>query len=399
MLAFRRFLPALVGLAPLFLLSLAPSAAAEEPASGPATVTVRAEGLTQTLLPPTEVTTTTTPVIKDGKDECSGTSAAGALQIATSGNWDGEWFSGLGYSVETIEGESYPFTQPYYWSFWFDNRPATVGICLTQVHSGDSILFFPECFSETAGVCPASPPNPLGIDAPADVEVNRPVMVTVTSYANATGAASPAVGADVSGEGVSATTNSDGQATVSFSSSGQFILHATAPGSVRTEADICVHNGDDGTCGTTAPSGTPPPSSSSTPAGGVLSQRSQAVPVAFVADLIGIGEGRHYSDGDAPRVLSGKVVTASPVTSISLRLRRTYHGRCWAYSGTRERLQRVRCREGGFFRIASGGETFSYLLPSRLPPGRYVLDVEATDASGNRTTLARNTSRLVFYVG
>jgi len=259
MLAFRRFRPALVGLAPLFVLWLAQSAAAEEPAS-PATVTVRAEGVTQTLLPPTEVTTTTTPVIKDGKHECSGTSAAGALQIA---NWNGEWFSGLGYSVETIEGESYPFTQPYYWNFWFDNRPATTGTCLTQVHSGDSILFFPECFSETAGVCPASPPNPLGIDAPPDAGVDRPVTVTVTSYANATGAASPAVGADVSGEGVSAITNSDGQATVTFTSAGTFILHATAPGSIRTETNICVHNGNDGNCGTAAQSGTSPSSSSS----------------------------------------------------------------------------------------------------------------------------------------
>jgi hypothetical protein len=98
-------------------------------------------------------------------------------------------------------------------------------------------------------------------------------------------------------------------------------------------------------------------------------------------------------------VLSGRVITPSPVTSISLRLRRTYHGRCWAYNGARESLVRVRCRQGSFFRVASGGEAFSYLLPSRLPPGRYVLDAQATDAAGNSTTLARGTSRFVFYVG
>jgi len=117
-----------------------------------------------------------------------------------------------------------------------------------------------------------------------------------------------------------------------------------------------------------------------------------------VADLTGLLEYHRYSRKNAPRVLSGKVLAPTAVTSISLRLRRTYHGRCWAYSGSRESLERVRCRQGSFFRIASGGNSFSYLLPARLPPGRYVLDVEASDAAGNHTTLARGTSRFVFYV-
>ena len=33
-----------------------------------------------------------------------------------------------------------------------------------------------------------------------------------------------------------------------------------------------------------------------------------------------------------------------------------------------------------------------------LAPGRYVLDIEATDVAGNHTSLARGTSRIVFYV-
>ena len=86
------------------------------------------------------------------------------------------------------------------------------------------------------------------------------------------------------------------------------------------------------------------------------------------------------------------------MTSISLRLRRSYRGRCWAYSGSRERLQRARCGQGSFFKVASGGDSFSYLLPARLPPGRYVLDIEATDSAGNHTALARGSSRIVFYV-
>ena len=40
---------------------------------------------------------------------CTGTSAAGALELATSGSWSGAYFSGLGYSVETILGETHEF--------------------------------------------------------------------------------------------------------------------------------------------------------------------------------------------------------------------------------------------------------------------------------------------------
>src|SRR5204863_539992 len=103
----------------------APAFAAE---SSPATVTVRVEGLTETKLPATTVTTTTEPFVKDGNPEhsCAGTSAAGALQTATAGSWEGTWFSGLGYSVETILGESHLFEEGseanYYWSFWLDEK-------------------------------------------------------------------------------------------------------------------------------------------------------------------------------------------------------------------------------------------------------------------------------------
>jgi hypothetical protein len=87
----------------------------------------------------------------------------------------------------------------------------------------------------------------------------------------------------------------------------------------------------------------------------------------------------------------------SAVVSVSLELRREYRGRCSAYDGTRERFVHARCGHGRFFKVASGG-SYSYLLPAALAPGRYVLDVLATDAAGNRTAPARGSSRIVFYV-
>jgi hypothetical protein len=57
----------------------------------------------------------------------------------------------------------------------------------------------------------------------------------------------------------------------------------------------------------------------------------------------------------------------------------------------------TRCGSGAFFKVSST-PSFSYLLPGALARGRYVLDIQATDAAGNRTSLARGTSRTVFYV-
>jgi hypothetical protein len=396
MVSSRRFCLAL-GAACLCLTVFASAAAAARPAS----VTVRVEGTNETLVPPTEVTTTTTPVVKDGNPahSCAGTSVAGALELATSGDWGGTWFTGLGYSVETVAGESHLFepgaAANYFWSFWRNNAPSTAGICEVEPSSGESILLFPECFSET-GACPPAP-NPLGIDAPAVADVGSPVTVKVISYANATGAPSPAVGATVAGAGASATTNAGGEATVTFPASGTVVLHASAPGSVRTEASVCVHHAGDGTCGTSGPPGS---SSGSSATGGVLGYSSSSYkgPYAVVAKIAGLIDGHRYAKGRAPRVLAGKVLAHTAVASVSLRLRRSYKGRCYAYNGASDRFGSAHCGEGSFFKVGTQS-SFSYLLPEALRPGRYVLDVQASDAAGNRTTLARGSSRVVFYVG
>jgi hypothetical protein len=371
----------------LWLASLAQAAA-------PAAVTVRVEGATHTLLAPTQVTTDTAAVVKDGNKEhsCAGGSAAGALERATAGSWNGEWFEGFGYSVETILGETLAFepgaAANFFWSYWLDNKPSSVGVCEGELEAGQSILFFPECFSEVSA-CPP-PPNPLGIVAPAIAERGAPITVSVTSYANASGAASPAAGATVTGGGASASTDANGNATLTLTQTGNVQLGVTAPNSVRSEAKVCVHDGNDGNCGTTSPSGatSPPPPSATVAYKG---------PYAIVARTTGVSEGHVYPRGHGPKLLSGTIGTHAQVASVSLELRRSYRGRCFAYNGKIERFKPARCGQGELFNVGSA-PSFSYLLPAALAPGRYVLDVQATDIVGNRTSLARGSSRIVFYV-
>jgi hypothetical protein len=370
-------------------------------AAEPATVTVRVEGLSETKLPATQVTTTTAPIDADGnaEDSCAGTSALGALQLATGGDWSGPWNGEFKqYEIYAIEGESHVFEKEalanYFWSFWLDDKEESVGACEAELHGGDQVLFFPSCYGTA---CP-SPPLPLGLEAPAAADVGESVPLTLIRYGTQ-GEGSPATGATISGAQASATTGSTGHATVTFASAGTYTLQATAPESVRTEATICVHASNDGTCGTTKAAGSGASTTgSTTTAGSSTATAPYKGPYALVASASSVSEGHVYKRDHAPRILSGSVLAHTTVTATSLELRREYKGRCYAYNGVTTRFSRARCGEGSFFKV-SNDATFSYLLPAGLAPGRYVLDIEATDAAGNRTALARGTTRIVFHVG
>jgi len=398
----RRSSRALIAVALPSLLFLASAAAAETPPAPqqPAEVTVRVLGAAPTfptLLALTQVTTTTAPVVKDG-GSCSGTSAAGALELATKGSWEGKWNSGFGdYEVLSIEGQGYPFEaeskKNYYWSFWLDGKEANTGVCGARLVTGDQVLFFPGCFGSE---CPA-PPNVLGVEAPTTGEVGSPVTVTVVSHPNAGGEPTPAAGAAVSSEGASGQTDASGRATLTFSHAGTYTLHVTAAGeappSVPAEAAICVHAGDDGTCGTQAPS----PVASAAPAAGATPPA--AGPDVVLARVTGLLDGHVYRRRFAPRLLRGTVDLHAALQDVELRLTRRRGRKCSFYDGSTGRFRTMRCgaAHGAFFSVGDHA-SFSYLLPAALGPGRYVLDVEATGVSGARSTLARGTSRIVFYV-
>jgi hypothetical protein len=365
-------------------------------AAAPASVTVRVEGGAQTLLPSTQVTTNTTPVVKDGKpeDACPGTNAIGALELATAGNWSGRWFGGktenekfigLGYSWETILGEAHTFGSGAFWEFWLNHREATQGICEAELETGAELLFFP-C-PEAAKECLT-----LAIEAPASANVGEHISVAVKRYST-TGAPTPQAEAIVTYEGAQTKTDESGQATISLARTGTISVSASAPELVRAEATICVHNGNDGTCGTQAPgqtSNTPKPQ-------GERAKAPYRGPFAVISRMTNVIDGHVYSRRNAPRLLDGEVIAHTGVTSASLELRRSYRGRCWAFDGVVAEFRRAPCGHGSFFVVAHGA-SFSYLLPAALGPGRYVLDSEATDSAGNHTTLARGTTRIVFYV-
>jgi len=384
---------------------------------------MRIEGSSQTLLSPTVVTTQADP-FHPANDPvaghtCPGTSAGQALELSTGGTWSGTYFTSFGdYEVDSILGEAHPTgaTDGGYWSFWVNNAPAQVGVCQQQLNPGDQVLFFPDCF----GTCPAGFVSPavLGLRVPAVVQSGTPFTASVVSYPNAGGQPSALVGATITGGGASATTGPGGQATVTLATPGSYLLGAAAPNTVRTESAICVHNGNDGNCGTTkgkpgAPATGPAAggqgmsggTGATRPAGcvtngsdGLCGTLDKTAPIARLQ----IAEGRHFAHGRGPRVLSG-TVTADPsgLRTIRLRLTRLNHRVCQVFSPQKTTLVDGSCRidVAPWFPVGPPSP-FSYLLRKRLPAGRYVLDVEAVDNAGNvEAKQVPGRSRIVFRVG
>ncbi|HST54485.1 MAG TPA: DUF4430 domain-containing protein [Solirubrobacteraceae bacterium] len=209
------------------------SVAAVASAGTPAAVTVRVEGQTSTLLGLTAVTTTTTATPAPGN--CSGTTAAGALQLATSGNWDHNSY------IQTILGETHAWSMadPRYWAFWINDSYSNDGLCTHELSTGDRVLMLVDSASAPSYTPTVFPLELSGV--PAQVTQSVPVTVTVNKYSTA-GVASAASGVTVTGASSTATTNASGQASLTFNTLGTFNVKGKKSGFAPTASvPVCVH--------------------------------------------------------------------------------------------------------------------------------------------------------------
>jgi hypothetical protein len=354
----------------ILALSAAPALAA------PANVTVRVEGANVTRVETVRVTTTAAPVSKAGHD-CSGTSAGGALDRATGGDWDAGYFDGLGHFVTTIKGEA-PADDDY-WTVWVNHGAAPAGACSTELQEGDEVLFFVDRCTFDGVKCSNDPVEPLALTAPSTATVGVPGEVSVVRH-DAAKKSYPVAGAKVTGPGIDATTDAAGKATVTFAAAGTVRLQAAKPGLVRSEThDVVV-----------SPVGAAPrtPNAPQTPAAPDTT--------APRATLAGFKDHQVFTSG--PRDLRGSFAAdPSGIRTVKLRLTKRVGSRCWYFSGKQERFRGTRCGRGAYFAIGDRAD-WSYLLPAQLGPGRYVLDAVAIDGAGNRTPLQRGSTRVVFSV-
>ncbi len=252
---------------------------------------------------------------------------------------------------------------------------AHVGGCQVQLAPGNEVLWAFNYFNL---------PHLLSLSGPSSANLGTPFVVRVVDGATGEPLAGATVGEDVSGVTTplpgSPTTNAAGEAAVQLTHEGTVSLKATRPESVRSGAlAVCVHNGEDGTCGTHIPVVCP----ESSPGCG-LARFPGTGPAPTVEVLAaGVIPGHRYAPRHAPRILEGRVTLPDGATlkEVRISLERRRGRRCWVFNGTRGRFVRSRCGHPRFFSVGDS-ESFSYLLPSRLPRGRYTYEVEALVASG-----------------
>jgi hypothetical protein len=393
-----RHAPAVVLSCIVLALASATSLALKAPdALGSLTVSVRVEGASSTLLP----TTSVTPEAPEPVSGCAVNSATTAINLAVKGNWDhGEAKGAKGNFTETILGETHDFThESDTWAVWINDKWAG-GICEDLLAEGDEVLLIadhepPPLYAPTvlplvlAGV-------PASVLAGTPFTVQTQLVHTRAGSFPEIGEGTPAAqgGVVVSGGGTSATSGENGNATLCLSRPGSYSLTARRPGDAPSApVSLSVRGASESACGVQAPS-------SPKSAGELAPTQTHPPyigPFALVPHLQAPLEGHIYAHGHAPRLIVGAVSAHSAVSSVSLKLRRRYKGRCYAFDGVAATFRRSRCGRASAFKV-SNNALFSYFLPSALAPGRYVLDIEATDVAGNRTSLARGTSRIVFYV-
>jgi uncharacterized protein DUF4430 len=357
--------------------------------AGPATVQLRVEGSSSTIFEGA-VTTDGKTITKGGNTlACDGTSSnppqtpgptmTSALDdgLAAAGiPWEATFFND--FFISSVNGEANDVAGNRYWGYALNYTPVNVGGCQQRLQPGDEVLFAFDFFSSD----PNLPSKPLlRLSGPPKVALGAQATLTVRE-----GFGPPFAGASVAGSQTAA----DGTATVSFPSSGLVRVKAEAPAAIRSNAiAICVSSDGTGDCGV-------PPQQLGTPAIATGGEARDAK--APLARISGPRDGARYARG--PRLLRG---TASDegtgVSVVKLALRRYVHGRnCRWWSGRRERFVGSHCRKVFFFAIGSDA-SWSYLLPRRLAPGRYVLDVKAFDRVRNRDeNFVRGQNRIVFEV-
>jgi hypothetical protein len=200
--------------------------------AAPPTVSLRVEGLKKTLLVSTSVRGKAGNFSRQGH-AINYKTALGALQIATSGRWQGSWDSEYSeWELSGIFGESHPLTSKDFWAIYVNHRQASSGAGEVVLKPGQQIVF---------AVLPDSDyqEDLIGVTAPATATKGSTVRATVVYY-DAKGHGHPLAGATVTLDGRTVKTGASGTATLTATSSGTQTITASKAKYVRDETTISV---------------------------------------------------------------------------------------------------------------------------------------------------------------
>jgi hypothetical protein len=386
--------------------------------AAPITVNLRVEGSTSTLFegpvttdgitsPPGIATATSSEPhpcdVKDNGEHAEGfgntlatpTAALYAAALSHGLAFDAKWYSSFNDFEVSQVGSDINGGAPEYpsWGYAVNYTTAGVGGCQFQLAAGSEVLWAYNYFNLS---------QLLSLSGPASVNAGTPFTVHVTDGQTGQPVAGAAIGALSAGvtstSASSPTTDAEGNAIVTLTQTGTDALKAVHAGSVRSNGlAVCVHNGNDGSCGTSVGGGsTTVTTTTTTTTSGGQTVLPKSVEVARV---LGIRSNHTYAPRHAPRLLGGVVTLSAGATlrQVRISLQRSYRGHCQSFSGRLERFVKAKCHSSSFFSVGSAA-SFSYLLPARLPVGSYTYKIEAVDIAGRVTALASGVSQVRFDV-
>jgi hypothetical protein len=318
----------------------------------------------------------------------AGTPTTALYDAAVAGglSFDASWSSVYNDFLVSAVGLNTNGGAPEYpsWGYAVNFTTAGVGGCQFQLAPGSDVLWAYNYFNLS---------HLLSATGPSSANLGAPIAVHVVDGQTGAPIAGAAIGEDVAGVTTtvpgSPFTDANGNATVTLTRTGTTKLKATQAESVRSNGlVVCVHNGDDGTCGTTTVQGVP----KGTP-------EIVHVTLVDVAKVSGVKNGGSYRRHKGPRILRGlvQVPAGGTLRDVRISLQRRHGKKCLAFSGAKAAFVHTRCGVKRFFSVG-GSESFSYLLPSALPSGHYVYDIEAVDRAGHVTKLVTGVSHVVFDV-
>ncbi|HWD63715.1 MAG TPA: hypothetical protein VG405_00950 [Solirubrobacteraceae bacterium] len=192
-------------------------------------VSVRVEGKSRTLLRNKVVTPNGKRVRRDGHS-CGGNTLLDPFNLATKGRWGGTWYSGSGWFITKVLGETHTGAKSY-WEVFINHKAALFGLCGLKITKGQHLLM--------AAVPDTGTEFPTGITASRTATAGQPFTVHVVLY-NAAGKAHALKGATVRGGGVTATTNAKGNATIKTTHTGRRVFTASKQGEIRSETVVKV---------------------------------------------------------------------------------------------------------------------------------------------------------------
>lgn len=360
--------------------ALAPAAAS----AAPVTVNLRVEGATQTLYEGPVTTDARTITANDASQHPCDYQNNGSNSPAfdpsggtpTTALYDAAKARGLAFGADWFDSPTKDFFvtrvgadtnkgSPNFesWGFAVNGTTSNVGGCQIILGAGNEVVWAYDFFNKS---------HLLKLTGPASVTAGENATYTVTDLKSG----DPIPNASVGGR----STDAQGRVTLTFANAGTQSLKAERNDSIRSnKVDTTV----------SAASSPAPP------------QQTAFVRDTFApfARITAPRDGVAYQRASAPRVLRAEVDdVGSGVMTVKARLVRQLGPRRWYFNGQRERFLRLRTGSGLYWTVSKQA-SFDYLLPRRLPRGRYVFDVNAIDNAYNRDDQRRRgTNRVVFVV-